>query len=170
MTNRTIRICGWGTGQSPATITAWVDGEQVFSGSVNLIELDDSNQGEYTAPTLFTFEVPMDFVGTKRMRVAVTDATVRFAYVQANYVNTDGCSTGPDGFTDASQWIDGVKDARKNVIIDGRPQSVDRTMGYWAWHWFVEPGSTIAHDIVISAALQETEQVFQVLPDSNQDG
>ena len=153
MANRTIRICGWGTGQTPAVITALVDGEQVFSGTVDLVELNELNQGEHNAPVLFTFEVPMDFAGTKHMKVTVADATVRFAYIQANYVNTGGFSTGAEGFSDAGQWIDGVKDARTNVVINGIKQAVNRDMGYGAWHWFIGPGSIFEHDIVISAAL-----------------
>lgn len=156
MTNRTIRICGWGTGQSPATVTATVDGEQVFAGKIDLVELRADNQGEFTAPVLFTFEVPMDFVGTKHMRVLVEDATVRFAYVQANYVTVMGRSSGPDMYVDCSGCIDGVTDARKNVVIDGILQTVDRTKGYGAWHWFIEPGSVMEHDLVISAALLDT--------------
>ena len=51
MTNRIIKVLGWGQDTvGPANITAFVDSEQVFSGSVNLKTLSLIHISEPTRP------------------------------------------------------------------------------------------------------------------------
>jgi hypothetical protein len=153
MINRNVRVLGWGTGT--AKITAVLDGVTVFSDSVNLVESTDDNEGEQTAPTLFAFDIPLDFLGTKHMVVSVEGSTVEFGQIVANYTELDigviVFSTGPDDYADvAADDDEGVKDPRTNVTIDGVKQDVDRSLGKGTWHWTVAPGSTLEHDLVIS--------------------
>ena len=102
MTNRTVRVLGWGTGT--AKITAILDGETIFSDSVNLMEMTADNEAEQTAPTLFTFEIPMDFAGTKQMKISVTESPVRFGQIVANYSEVEmgniTYSSGVDSYAD----------------------------------------------------------------------
>lgn len=163
MTNRTVKILGWGEGASPATITAMLDGDTVFSGSVELVEMTDHNNAEQTAPTLFTFEIPMDFTGTKHMVITVEDAPVRFGQILANYTEIDNnvisYSTGPDEYADVTGIIipgnSAVQDPRANVTIDSKPQVADRDSGRGKWNgtwvWAVNPGSKFEHDITITS-------------------
>jgi len=153
MINRNIKVLGWGSGT--AKITAVLDGVTVFSDSVDLVESTDDNVGEQTAPTLFAFDIPLDFLGTKHMVVSVEGSTVEFGQIVANYSELDmgpiTFSTGPDDFVDVAVDDDeGVKDPRTNVTIDGVKQNVDRSLGKGTWHWTVAPGSTLEHDLVIS--------------------
>jgi hypothetical protein len=157
---RTIRILGWGTGQSPATLTASLDGETVFSGKVDLVELSDANQSAQTAPTLFSFDVPPEFAGTKRLKITVADALVRFAHIVGNYTVYDTGAgiykSNEDEYLDISVFdSDGVRDARSNVSINGIKQTVDRSLGKGSWHWFVPPGSTLEHDVNIPTSSLE---------------
>jgi hypothetical protein len=155
MTTRTVKVLGWGTGT--AEITAISDGETVFSDSVNLVEMTVDNESEQTAPTLFTFELPMDFSGTKQMVISVAGAPVRFGQITANYAEINmgaiTYSSGADTYLDIAEYdADYVRDPRANVTIDSVPQSADRAIGKGTWHWTVSPGSTLAHDITVSKA------------------
>lgn len=154
---RTIKVLGWGTGQSPATIIAQLDGETVFSGQVDLVEMSASNESAHTAPTLFSFEVSTDFSGTKKMKISVSGAPVRFAHIVGNYTAYDTgfgiINSGAGQFLDISTPdADGVRDPRTNVAINGIKQSVDRNKGKGVWHWVIKPGSTFEHDLYISLA------------------
>jgi hypothetical protein len=157
MTNRTVKVTGWGFGEGKARITAVLDGTEVFNGQVDLVDMTERNASEQTAPTLFSFEIPMDFAGTKNMVITVKDTAVRFGYILGNYVETEmggiTYSSGPDIYSDVADYDENfVKDPRSNVTIDGRPQKADRLLGKGTWHWAVNPGSTLKHDLTISQA------------------
>jgi hypothetical protein len=153
MINRNVKVLGWGSGT--AKITAVLDGVTVFSDSVDLVEKTDDNEREQTSPTLFAFDIPLDFLGTKHMVVSVESSTVEFGQIVANYAEINMraivFSTGPDDYVDvAADDNDGVKDPRANVTIDGVRQTADRLLGKGTWHYVVNPGSTLEHDLVIS--------------------
>jgi hypothetical protein len=156
MTNRIVKVLGWGLTSS--TITAILDGETVFSGDVELTELTSENNSAETAPTLFSFEIPMNFAGTKHMVISVTNATVTFGQIVANYTEIDHgaitYSSGPDIYADiAVRDPLGVCDPRGDVvIINGEKREADRTMGKGTWHWVIPPGATFEHDVVVSKA------------------
>jgi hypothetical protein len=156
MTNRTVRFLGWGMGSTPATITAVVDGETVFSGSVDLVEMSADNESEHTAPTLFALDIPMDFAGTKSVKISVEDATVRFGYIVGNYsevnANSFTYSSGPDIYVDIGERDGaGICDPRGDVvIINGEKQEANRLIGKGTWHWPIGPGSTFEHDLIVS--------------------
>ena len=153
MTNRTVKVLGWGSGT--AEITAILDGETVFSGPVELVEKTNDNESEQTSPGLFGFEVPIDFLGTKHMTISVKGSPVEFGQIVANWTEIDmgtiQFSTGPDDYVDVADDDDeGVKDPRTNVTIDGVKQTADRLLGKGTWHYTVNPGSSIEYDLTIS--------------------
>ena len=157
MTNRIVKVLGWGLGSSLAKITAVLDGKTVFSGNVDLVIMTKDNETEQTAPTLFTFEVPMDFVGTKHMAISVEDAAVRFGQIVANYTEVEmgaiTYSSGADIYEDvAEEDGDGISDPRTNVTINGEKQEANRLVGKGTWHWTVTPGSSFEHDLIIKTA------------------
>jgi hypothetical protein len=154
MTNRTVKVLGWGSGT--AEITATLDGETVFSGQVELVEKTSDNESEQTSPGLFGFEVPIDFLGTKHMTISVKGSPVEFGQIVANWAEIDMgtiiFSTGPDDYVDVAEDDDeGVKDPRTNVTIDGVKQTADRLLGKGTWHYTVNPGSIFEHDLTISS-------------------
>ena len=154
MTNRTAKVLGWGTGT--ATITAILDDETVFSGSVNLVEMTADNESEQTAPTLFSFELPMDFAGTKHMVITVAGAAVRFGQIVANYSEIDmgaiTYSSGADVYSDVTERDGaGIADPRGDAVtIDGQKHEANRLIGKGTWHWTVNSGSTFEHGITVS--------------------
>ena len=155
MPTRTVKVLGWGMGVSPAKITATLDGNTVFNGQVDLAELTTDNEKEQTAPTLFTFDLPMAYAGTMHMTVSVAGATVRFGQIIANYMEVDmgntSYSSGANNYLDVAEYdADYVRDPRSNVTIDNIAQPVDRTTAKGTWHWTVSPGSTLEHDLIIS--------------------
>ena len=156
MTTRTVKVLGWGMSASSAVVTAMLDGDTVFDGQVNLVEMTANNDGEQTAPTLFTFEIPMDYVGTMHMTVSVAGAPVRFGQILVNYkevgMGSINYSSGADNYLDIAEYdANYVCDPRTNVTIDNVPQSADRAIGKGTWHWIVSPGSTLAHDLAVPA-------------------
>ena len=152
MTNRTVKVLGWGVGQ--AVITAVLDGQTVFSGTVDLVEMTKDNEGEQTSPTLFSFEIPMEFAGTKHMIITVKDSAVRFGQIVANYTETSAgfiFSSGPDEYVDIVDFdSDYVRDPRSNVTIDNIKQEQDRSLGKGTWQYVVNPGSIFEHDLTVS--------------------
>jgi hypothetical protein len=151
MPNRTVKILGWGTGT--AKLTAILDGEPIFSGDVDLSEFSEDNSTEKTSPTLFTFEIPIDFGGVKQIKIIVDKAPVRFGQIVANYTEVEWGEiyyTGPYEFADISP-IDssGSRDPRDAIMIDGALQTVDRQGMSGTWHWTINPGSTFEHDLRI---------------------
>ena len=155
MTTRTVKVLGWGAGS--AKITAILDGETVFSDSVNLVEMTADNESWETAPTLFTFEIPMDFVGVMPMTVSVIGAPVRFGQILTNYkevgMGSITYSSGADNYLDIAEYDSNyVRDPRNNVMIDGEAQVTDRTFAKGTWHWTVNPGATLTHDLTVPTA------------------
>jgi len=147
-------MLGWGSGT--AEITAILDGVTVFSGEVTLEEKTNDNEGEQTSPVLFGFELPVDFIGTKHMTVSVAGNAVEFGQIVANYTELDmgviTYSTGPDEYVDVAVDDEyGVRDPRTNVVIDGVKQEADRLLGKGTWHYVVNPGSILEHDLTIAS-------------------
>lgn len=151
MPNRTVKVQGWGVGT--ASLTAILDGETVFSGDIELEEFNDDNSAEQTAPTLFSFEIPIDFGGSKEIKITVGKAPVRFGQIVANYTECEYGEiyyTGPYGFADIAPInTDGSGDPREEVKIDGTLQEIDRGGQTGTWHWIVNPGSTFEHKIIV---------------------
>lgn len=149
---RTFRVQGWGTGT--AVLTASLDGNQIWSGSVDLQEFEEANQDYKTAPTLFSFELPVEFGGTKQMKITVDKAMVRFGQIVANFTEVDWGAvyyTGEFEFADVAPIQDeGIRDPRANVRIDGVLQNIDRQASTGTWHWYIMPGQTFEHDLLIA--------------------
>jgi hypothetical protein len=157
MTNRIVKVLGWGLGSSPAKITAVLDGATVFSNEVDLVEITTANEAEHTAPTLFTFEMPMNFAGTKHMAISVENAAVRFGQIVANYAEVEmgaiTYSSGADIYTDLAEEDDaGISDPRTNVTINGKKHEANRLIGKGTWHWTIKPGSNFEHDLIVKTA------------------
>ena len=156
MIKRTIKVLGWGVSSQQSQLTVTLDGETVFNGIVPLQEMTSDNDRIETAPTLFSFEVPMEFSGTARMQIVKDRATIRFGNIVANYtllVHAGvGIESGPFEFLDAAPLDDqGVRDPRANVVINGQLQIPARNdQLYGTWHWIIGPTDTFEHDLVIS--------------------
>ena len=116
MTTRTVKIFGLAYGSSPAEISVTLDGAPVYTGTVSTLDqlpLSGPDTEMVDATTEFcTFEIPMDFEGTKPMTCSVTNGTVIFAQITANYCVIGNAilaaGTGPDGFNS----INGANDVR----------------------------------------------------------
>ena len=156
MTTRTVKLFGLAYGSSPAEIAVTLDGAPVYTGTVttndtlvpSLPNLEIAN----TTAEFCEFEIPLDFEGTKAMTCSVTNGTVIFAQILANYcviANTDPViGTGSTGFSS----IDGIGDARSNVSINGVAQTVNHTEELSGTWWFIVPsGSTLSYDLDVQA-------------------
>jgi hypothetical protein len=173
MSNRTVQIYGSGYGSVPATVTATVDGTQVFSGAVPtqsgpLPSLPDTEitRGE----VLFTFEIPMEFQGNLLLTTEIANSTVLFTDILANYGNIfdkavapggQYISTGPDGYIpiqgNSGYYREPVpvpSDPRSSVIIDGIPKSIPdpKPLGETGAWWFgILPESTMSSNVAVRA-------------------
>ena len=154
MTNRTVRMTGCGFGMTTATITALLDGQEIFSGSIPTLDqpLPALPDDELPNKILFTFEIPMSQYGTFPMSVTVEHSTVFFSQITANYSKRmlSNTTSGPDIYLDICNMTNGVRDPRSNVSIDGVPQIIQRRSLVGAWIWQVHPGSTLSYDLTIA--------------------
>lgn len=96
MTNRTILFLGNAYGETSVSLTASVNGEQVFSGVVNTINeeppfLDDilspieRKELSDTFTVLFSFNVPIETTGTIIVEVTPTESELIIGKFKANY-------------------------------------------------------------------------------------
>ena len=133
---------------------AKLDDVEVFSGPVDLVEMSKDNESEQTAPTLFTFEVPINFIGSKKMSITVGGAPVRFGQIVTNWTEVELGAMVYGGSKDTycdvvKENSEGIRDPRTNVTINGIACSADRALGKGTWHWLVEPGSVFEHTLTI---------------------
>jgi len=90
MAIRTIQFLGMGFGSSPATVTATANGTQIFSGTVTTVDQPvpalPNLALEADQVVLFTYEIDTAFTGEIPMTCAITNGTVIFSEILANYV------------------------------------------------------------------------------------
>lgn len=92
MTTRTVNITGYGFGASPAQITVTVDGVTVFNGAVTTADQPVPSMPnpsiENDPVVLASFDVDVAYAGTKAVTCSVTNGTLVFADLTANYTKT----------------------------------------------------------------------------------
>lgn len=92
MTNRTIQFWGQGyapTGTDPITITATLDGNQIYSGPISTLYTTDVSRLPTDQVLLFTCELPVSYSGTIPMSIVIdspVNSDVFFEQIYANYV------------------------------------------------------------------------------------
>lgn len=91
MTNRTVKLLGYGFGATPAEITVTLEGTTIYTGAVTTVD-----QAVPELPNLdlmpdqvelCSFELPVDFAGQKAMTCEVTSGTVIFSEIYATYAS-----------------------------------------------------------------------------------
>lgn len=152
---RTVQVLGYGFGKIPATLTASLDNREIYSGPVHTItesiSTKMSNQSKHDLlKVLFDFEVPLHFKGQIPMSITVYNSPVVFALIRANY------ASGPNNFSSifATWSLTEISDCRANVSIDGIEQTISehqRGTNLGTWWWTVQPGSTLAYDLRVTA-------------------
>jgi len=169
MTNRTVQF--WGQGYStppaagleftPCSITATVDGNQVFSGAIPTIEGTDIGRLPADQAILFTFEIPLVTTGntayTLPVSLDITGDDVYLEQILINYCAQAGnTSSGPTGFGITT----GGTDPRANVVVTGAtyvnpppPEPRDpASSGTWGWEIEMASGTTsnMAFNMIIN--------------------
>ena len=161
MTTRTIQLIGSGFGQSTATVIATLNNKKIFNSTVPTIDLPVPQP-----PTiftnwvpLFTFEIPMDFVGNIPMTCETTNGTVIFTTIFANYskvripTDTGGYyeTRGPNSFIDIFKF--NKRDPRNNTTLNGHPYAPPCTPGKNSTRWWIIPQDTVlGYDLEIAQA------------------
>lgn len=112
MANRTVQLLGQGYGASPAEITVTVNGNTVFSGTVNTVNqpLPEQPTNVMLNDVLCVFELDGAITGEIPMTCATSAGTVIFANILSNHVwmpnpiyTTEQCATLNDPTT---PWAD----------------------------------------------------------------
>jgi hypothetical protein len=119
---------------------------------------------------LFTFDIPVETTGSQEMTIQVTNGTVIFADVLANYckmsrksptpiVYSSGADTYYNIWDDLNSSVPGPiispEDGRTNVTINGVEQTPDRTGLEGPWWWTVNSTATLGYDLAVVAGLVE---------------
>jgi hypothetical protein len=162
MTNRTVQIWGQGYGATPCSITATLNGTQVFSGSVPTVDSSDIGRLPTDQQILFTFEIPMDMSGPQAMVLEISGADLYMEQILANYYNYN---TNPATGSGPSTYlaINSQSDSRENVVCTGatyvsspppdpRPEG---EAGDWGWEVEVASGqaATFSYDLIVTAGI-----------------
>jgi hypothetical protein len=104
MPNRTIQFLGHGYGTGLASTTVTANGNTIFTGTVDTIDeslpfLDPASQETLNSTVpMFVLEVDQSFSGVIPMACTVTDDTVIFAQVNANYSAMPNPAYTPEQF------------------------------------------------------------------------
>jgi len=171
MTIRTFIQRGQAYGIEPVTITAQIDGVQVFSGPVNTI--DEPVPALPSLDTqigvdIFSWAEDVLFSGTKTMEITVTGGTLLVTSSSANYCPVTGdlspltFSTGPDIFApyytieqaDGSLFTDPIT----NVFINGVSVERDTESGLTGnWIWKVPHGTAFVCTINVQSGVEVAE-------------
>ena len=89
MTNRTVKLLGYGFGATPAEITVTLDGTTVYSGAVDTVDQPVPELPNLDLMPdqieLCSFELPNSFSGQKAMTCEVNSGTVIFSEIYATY-------------------------------------------------------------------------------------
>lgn len=162
--DRTFKQTGQGYGASDVSITASIDGNVVYTGTINTTDgplpalPDDAVNGV----DLYSWIKASNFSGTLSMSIAVSGGTLLLTDTVANQsASTPLDSADPDvirnilatTFTTPHQaTVDGhvYSEPLSNVEIDG----VAMTRGadpYGQWYWKVADGSTLTATITVDA-------------------
>lgn len=151
MTTRTFKQQAAAYGASSASITASINGTQVFSGT--LAVSDDAVPADQTSvpfSDLFTWTNTVDFAGTNAMTITVSGADVLLGATLANYQtgNADLYSE----FYSFTLGSDIISDPMSDVFVDGVGQSTDRSGGLTGqWYWIIPSGTTFSATVNIQA-------------------
>ena len=166
MANRTIQFCGYAYGAAPVQLNAHINGQLVFSGTVDTLnETIPSEQVDTAnAPVLFSVTesvlFPTSFSGSYPMTVSVaTGYGIIICQTNSNYMTAGG----PDGpftpgnattflscFTGTPTNSEGTLDSRSSVQINGIAQVPPLTPSSGQWAWQVDAGSTLECNFNVS--------------------
>jgi len=160
MTTRTFKQFGQAYGNTPASITAVVNGVTVFSGAVPT-ENSALPGPPYTGiegTELFTWTNTVDFVGAQSFSISVQNSPLLLAKTVANYVYPTPNSITPEFNGFYTYQIDGVTvaDPFSNVAIDGVPvqRANDHPGLFGQWNWIIPAGSTLTAILNVAAGVE----------------
>ena len=92
MANRTIQFLGQGyapTGTDPITITATLDGNVVYTGTIPTLYTSEIGRNATAQVVLFTCDLPVNFEGTLPMSISLDSPVTCMAYfeqITSNYM------------------------------------------------------------------------------------
>lgn len=151
---RTFKQQGQGFGSSTVSITATIDGIQVFSGPVNTVDQDPSDTYTGSMVDLFTWEIAdQTFVGTQSMQITVTGGSaLMLGDSLANYVDPLSVEESTQVFGGFYyEWIDDVNfgDPLSLITIDGVAHTRQTDLP-GQWYWLIPSGGTFACTVNIN--------------------
>ncbi len=165
MTTRTFIQEAAAYGATAVTVTASINGAQVFSGNVEPVgSAIPSDQTAVPFANLFTWTNTVDFAGTSFMTITVENGDLLLGDSFANYAAGNSQINPAQGNVDSylgfyDFTIDGntISDPLSDVFIDSIGQSTDRSTGlYGQWYWTIPAGSTFSATVNIEAGSEPT--------------
>lgn len=135
---RTFYFFGAPFGTGPLDVRAEFAGRQVYNGGIDPVgDLEDSkrNRNYFNQRVLlWTAELPIDQIGVLPLKIRASGGLLMFGNVESNYTR----SRDPQHlYLDPGDFhvsINGTKDSKYNVVVDGQPRATPAGQGEWYWH------------------------------------
>jgi hypothetical protein len=161
MSNRNLKFYGFAYGDTPVTLDVKIDGQTVFSNTVNTIAGDLPVDPASVDCDQVLFEVnntdlfPITFGGSYIHSISVSGGNgIIIGKVMSNNMVTDTISEHATIFLDLYNGTppnsDGTPDVRSNVFIDGVSKIDPDNASNNCWTWQVDSGSTLSCNLNVS--------------------
>jgi hypothetical protein len=171
MTNRTFLQQGQGFGSETVTITASINGAQVYTGPINTLNQpipSFPDSGEYPVSNLYTWTNTVDFQGTQNLEITVQTGTLLLMDSLANYGFSDNPNpptpTVPGGTVAYEPFfsidIGGIviSDPLTNVVINNVPQTPARDSNLdGQWFWTIPANGTFTATINVQPGFEVSD-------------
>lgn len=156
MPNRTIQFMGQAyssnPGASPVTITAVLDGNTIFNGTVTTLQDPGTPWPPAEQYVLFqveTDQLPTSFSGSLPMTCSVSGGGVNWCLINTNYYIGNVAQDPNAGTVGNFSVCNNTGDSRSNVAIDGVVQVPTYTYGptYGIWLWPTVSGQVLSYSL-----------------------
>jgi len=161
-TNRTLKFYGFAYGDTPVSLDVEINGQTVFSNTVNTIAGDLPVDPASVVCDQVLFELddsdlfPTTFSGSYSHSISVSGGNgIIIGKVMSNCMISDVIIEHAGIFTDLFKGTptnsEGTPDVRSNVFIDGVSKIDPDNASNNCWTWQVDSGSTLTCDLNVSA-------------------
>lgn len=175
MADRTIKLCGIGFDETPATTQITLDGVEIYNGAVYstseapTYDLADKLE-EISANPFVSWTEDHTYTGAKDLTITATKGDIMYIFARSNYMPishtdapTDYFTSGEDGwvacyYTAPDETGGVLRDPNTEVTINGVAHTRDASVAnakYGQWWWYIPEGETLSCKLNISTGIMD---------------